>query len=831
MKDSTSSAATVVASTKSLKTKKTSKKFKFNSKKFFFYFCRLFPSAVLTALFILPMGMHSLTLGNFTEPAALLYPYTLPFCGYAGPIFKYLSFAIYLVPFAALFLIISIFIKDQVNHVLYIVTYVALTVYLYCAAFTFMIYANTPRWFVMLPKYVYVVFCLTFIFHVAMSIEGILALRELNPEFAEYRAIRKESKQKIKFSIKTKVTLTIIGSIAVILVVFMLLILNIYKKSYTEAVSSMGRAQAERSANLYVEANGRNDKISQSFDEQKLLNKYAATPFVRIDMITPKKKIKNADGLYLERIYDFILNGQIVETPEQKETPVETPNPTSGTENQTVTSEETTTETTTEAIPAVPVEEEPVKMIVTLEKDGEILTMPDFDEFSYTTAVGKVKEIPADEKFITAKNAVKYVQMYMDGSYINEPIRDTSKGTCKYMYPVFFERNDGKLLSGFTIVTYYEELLMKSYFHAKILVFSWSVIFLYISVILSLLLADFIANPLLYLKTNVHKASSALAEILDGNSKITASNLVYTDSITSKDEIKDVSREIKNMVGIMKGIIPYISFSTLQAAEKENKKNTSSRELCFLFTDIRGFTSLCESKTPKEVVDILNHYLDIETEIILNNGGDIDKFVGDEMMAFFSGPKKEYNACKAAMEIRAAMREQQQQALTDGSDYISMGIGINTGKVVFGSVGSKSRMDFTSIGDTVNLAARLEGANKAYGSKAIITEAVYEKLKDTFVCRELDFITVKGKTEPVRIYEILQTKAMASDKLFEIKDLFEKGLAAYRKKDWDKAEEMFRLCNEKYTDMPSVVFLERIEHFKNNPPPKKWDGVFVMKVK
>ena len=201
------------------------------------------------------------------------------------------------------------------------------------------------------------------------------------------------------------------------------------------------------------------------------------------------------------------------------------------------------------------------------------------------------------------------------------------------------------------------------------------------------------------------------------------------------------------------------------------------------------------------------------------------------MMAFFSGPKKEINACKAAMEIRTAMRAQQQMALSNGEDYISMGIGINTGRVIFGSVGSKSRMDFTSIGDTVNLAARLEGANKAYGSKAIITEAVYEKLKDTFVCRELDFITVKGKSEPVRIFEILQTKAMASDKLYDIKDLFEKGLNFYRKQDWDKALQMFHSCNEKYQDMPSVVFIDRISHFKTNPPPKKWDGVFVMNVK
>lgn len=809
------------------------------SKKFFFYFCRIFPAVILTVLFILPMGMHSLILGDFDKTAQLILPFKLPFCGYSGIIFKYLSFAIYLIPFASLFLMVSIFIKDNVNHILYIIVYVALTVYLYASAFTMMIYVNTPRWFLTLPASVYITFGVSFSFHLAMSIFGILALRKLNPEFAEYKALQKESKQKIKFSIKTKVTLTIIGTISVILLAFMLLILNIYRKSYTEAVSSMGRAQAERAANLYVEADGKNALISQSFNEQNNLNKYASTPFVRIDMITSSKKIKAADGLFLDKIYDFLLNGTMEETiPAKAEAPepenssvmeADLESTKSDSQNQPEEKTENKEESQNQTGETAEPEDETVEVMLT--KDGQTLVMPEFDLFTYTTAAGRVSEIPADEKIISAKEAVEYVRMYMDGSYKDAAIRNTEKGTLKYMYPVYFSRKEGQLLHGFVIVSYYEELLMKSYFHAKILVFSWSVIFLYIAIILSLLIADFIANPLLYLKTNVHKTSTALSEILDGNSKINAENLVYTDSITTKDEIKDVSKEVKNMVGIMKGIIPYISFSTLQAAEKENKKTSSSRELCFLFTDIRGFTSLCENKSPKDVVDLLNDYLELETEIILNNGGDIDKFVGDEMMAFFAGPKKEYNACKAAMEIRTAMYAQHQKSLADGSEYINLGIGINTGKVVFGSVGSKSRMDFTSIGDTVNLAARLEGANKAYGSKAIITEAVFEKLKDTFICRELDFITVKGKTEPVRIFEILQTKANASDKLFEIKDLFEKGLEAYRKQNWEKAEEMFRLCNEKYVDAPSVVFLDRIEHFKTNPPPKKWDGVFVMKVK
>lgn len=140
-------------------------------------------------------------------------------------------------------------------------------------------------------------------------------------------------------------------------------------------------------------------------------------------------------------------------------------------------------------------------------------------------------------------------------------------------------------------------------------------------------------------------------------------------------------------------------------------------------------------------------------------------------------------------------------------------------------------MDFTSIGDTVNLAARLEGANKAYGSKSIISEAVYSRLNDTFICRELDFITVKGKTEPVRIYEILQEKNKSTDKLAMIKENFEKGLAYYRKQQWDNAEKFFGICAEQYEDEPSRIFMERIKHFRQNPLPAKWDGVFRMTVK
>ncbi len=755
----------------------TKSKIKFNSKKFFFFFCRIFPAAVMTALFLLPMGMQSISLGDAESTANLIFPYMLPFVqadSIQQSILHIVYFIIYFLPFTALFLLISIFIKGKVNTILYVLTYISLSFYLFCSVTCLVIFANCWRWFLHLPIPVYAAFGVAFISHALMSIFGIMFLREMNPEFAEYKKFQAESKQKTKISIKTKLTLTIISVIAVIMVIFTILILHSYRKMFTEAVSDVGRSQAEQTSTVYDSADGKYEKIAPYFTQQKEANSYADCPFERIDIITA-----SVPGSII-----FQKNGDIISLGQNED----------GSE---------------------------IKI--------EDIEWPEYDVFSYTTATGKVKEIPAEEKKITAEQGREYFTNFQNGNYKKQPV--ITGEYCKYIYPVSFTRKAGFKLVGFSIVTYKTEILMRSYFHVQVYVYTMVVMFLYIAIILALFIADFITNPLLYLKTNVRKTADTLEEILDGNSKITASQLTFIDSIKTQDETKDLSKEIKNMVGIIRGIIPYISFSTLQAADKDVKKTTTSRELCFLFTDIRGFTTLCEGRPPREVVEILNHYLDIETEIILNNGGDVDKFVGDEMMAFFAGPKKEYNACKAAMEIRAAMRAQQQQALADGSDYISMGIGINTGRVIFGSVGARSRMDFTSIGDTVNLAARLEGANKAYGSKAIITEAVFDKLKDSFVCRELDFIKVKGKSEPVRIYEILQTKAAAVDKLFEIKDLFEKGLAAYRKQSWDKAEEMFQLCNEKYQDMPSVVFLDRIAHFKTNPPPKKWDGVFEMKVK
>ena len=764
------------------------------------------PVAVLLLLFFAPISISPLNLYE-KEDAALqvgkILTYRLPFDSNLNLEFGFvrvLLWLVYFLPCSVLFSITAFILKkkcgiklEKLNYAFILASF---SIYLFCMAVCLIANANCFAWFLAVPFHIYFTSLCAILFHFYYSFYGIVWLRKSNPEYEEFLKMREEVAEKSpefqastlftiagiselhkhfkhrvrRLSVKTKFTFVITGLIIVILMAFMLLILNTYKNMFVEAVSDVGRAQAEQTAAVYDSADGRNDKISAFFDELRISNDFAETPFERIDIIVTYDK----------------------------------------------------------------------KPVVYLEKWSQETEFPNFSTFAYTT--GKPKLIDESEKSITTEQAIDYLKRYDSGAYKRDYVYNKADKTCKYIYPVTFTQKAGKKLVGFAIVTYKQQVLMRQYFRTKVFVLTLISIFLYLSVIVSILLADFIFNPLLFLRKNVKKTSRSIEKILSGSAKNASTALKFSDTIKTNDEIKDLSLEIGEMVGLIKGIMPYVSFSTLQHAEKvsdsDGKKSnaTTSRDLCFLFTDIRGFTSLCEGMPPKKVVDILNRYLDIETQIILDNNGDIDKFVGDEMMAFFSGPRKEINACKAAMEIRAAMREQQQISMEDGSTYVSIGIGINSGKVTFGPVGSRTRKDFTSIGDTVNLAARLEGANKAYGSKSIITEAVYQKLRDMFICRELDFITVKGKTEPVRIYEILQLKNQANknnatEKLTEIKELFEKGLEFYRAQEWDKSESCFSECALKYNDMPSVVFLDRIRHFKQNPPPKDWDGVFKMVVK
>lgn len=387
----------------------------------------------------------------------------------------------------------------------------------------------------------------------------------------------------------------------------------------------------------------------------------------------------------------------------------------------------------------------------------------------------------------------------------------------------------GKTL-GLAFAEYDRDILYGPYFRTQAKVFVVALFFIYLSIFVTYLLGRLIVMPLLFLNMNVNRISQTLSGMINGRIKISAELINYEDLIRTKDEIKGLSVEIHGMTAVIRGVVPYISASTFKSVHSESH-TTESRDLAFLFTDIRGFTSICEGRSPEEVVKLLNHYLELQSSLILENGGDIDKFVGDEIMAMFEGPQKELNACRAGLAIREAMAKEKELAQKAKRNVVAIGIGINAGPVVFGSVGAQNRMDFTSIGDTVNLAARLEGVNKEYGTKALITETVHEKVGADFLCREIDLITVKGKTKPVRIYEILQARSGGKASMVALAASFEEGLSAYRAQKWDTAVEWFTKLAEEYNDQASSVFLSRIAMFKANPPPPDWDGVFALKTK
>jgi class 3 adenylate cyclase len=387
-----------------------------------------------------------------------------------------------------------------------------------------------------------------------------------------------------------------------------------------------------------------------------------------------------------------------------------------------------------------------------------------------------------------------------------------------------------KTFLGYVTVQYARDVIFESYFRTQVMVFCIAALFIYTSIFLILVSGRAIVYPILFLRMSVNALSNVLSGMIKGKVKVSSELLQYKDRVQTKDEIKSLSNEIGNMATVIRGIVPYISASTLKHSEREGPM-TEARDLTFLFTDIRGFTTMSEGMKPDKLVELLNHYLDIQSTIIYNNHGDVDKFVGDEVMAMFEGAHKELNACKASMEIRKAMAEEKELALAAKKHAVSIGIGINTGPVSFGSVGAKERMDFTSIGDTVNLAARLEGANKTYGTKTLLTDAIYQKVKGAFLCREIDLMTVKGKTKPVRIYELLQLQKAGSEKLTSMKKIFEEGLQYYRAQKWPAAEKAFVFLKEKFKDEASEMFLKRIAFFKRNPPEKDWDGVFNLTVK
>jgi len=279
----------------------------------------------------------------------------------------------------------------------------------------------------------------------------------------------------------------------------------------------------------------------------------------------------------------------------------------------------------------------------------------------------------------------------------------------------------------------------------------------------------------------------------------------------------------------------YLTASVINEMLKDPTKlklGGDKKDLTVLFSDIRGFTTIAEKLTPEELVHLLNEYLTAMTDIVFKYEGLLDKYMGDAIMAVYGAPLDQpdhrIRACRTALDMMEELKILQQKWSEEGRPVLHIGVGISSGDMVVGNMGSQMRFDYTVMGDSVNLGSRLEAINKEYGTNIIISEFTYEGVKDILTCRELDSVRVKGKKHPVKIYELLCEKKDAGPHEAFLR-LFETGLEKYKQACWDEAIAILQQVLElRPGDPPSELYIRRCEDLKECPPPASWDCVFTM---
>lgn len=258
----------------------------------------------------------------------------------------------------------------------------------------------------------------------------------------------------------------------------------------------------------------------------------------------------------------------------------------------------------------------------------------------------------------------------------------------------------------------------------------------------------------------------------------------------------------------------------------------AATEISILFSDIRGFTTIAERLPDDQLTSLLNEYLTAMTEVVFENNGTVDKYIGDAIMAFFGAPIESQThplqACRTAIRMSQRLVGLRQQWRDRGLPMVKIGIGINSDTVRVGNFGSNLRFDYTIIGDGVNLASRLEGANKQYGTETLISESTWEQVRDELVTRELDLIQVKGRQQPTRIFELMGDRP-ASEKLLERIAKFDAAVTMYRDQRFQEALAGFTSLDQSDgSDPPARMYVERCRSLIETPPAPDWDGVYVM---
>jgi adenylate cyclase len=295
-------------------------------------------------------------------------------------------------------------------------------------------------------------------------------------------------------------------------------------------------------------------------------------------------------------------------------------------------------------------------------------------------------------------------------------------------------------------------------------------------------------------------------------------------------------RMIKNILG------QYVSPAMLTTVlahgyEEYLKAEVGSREtLTIFFSDIRGFTYITEQYEVETVVELLNSYLSLMVNIIFEHQGTLDKFIGDAIVAFWGAPvmleDHHQKAVAAAIQMKKKLRQFNQENRGGHFPPFHIGIGIHTGEVILGNIGSTKKLDYTVIGDSVNLTSRLEGLTKTYQCEVIVSHDTYVHVKDHICCHILDNVMVKGKKKPIVIYEVIDEIPLVEEQDRKIIELTEKAFESYCRREFASSISLYKnILEQKPQDHLSTMFMERCRQYIQHPPPEDWDGAYVMTTK
>lgn len=335
-------------------------------------------------------------------------------------------------------------------------------------------------------------------------------------------------------------------------------------------------------------------------------------------------------------------------------------------------------------------------------------------------------------------------------------------------------------------------------------------------------------------------------KLMAGAQAVEGGNLDIEVPVTSRDEIGMLSHSFNKMVHELKvkerikeTFGKYIDPRVVEELIQQPDLAGERRVITVSFCDLAGFTAISELLTADAMVRLINYYFTLVSEPVARNSGVVDKYIGDAMMAFWCPPftSEQDHArlgCLACLEQFDRMADFRRAlpeliGIKRGLPALNMRAGVCTGTAIVGNIGSNVSRSYTVMGETVNIASRLESANKQYGTRILISEETERLASEAVESREIDFVRVVGKTEPVRIFELLARKGELEPRRQQLRTLFSPALQAYRDRQWDAAESQFRQCLlVDPEDGPSKLFLERVDHFRDHPPVEMWDGVWTL---